>query len=500
MSLVEDTLKALGLAKAQDPQLKKSWTQSSSATSGLTEYDLEGPAKTLYPVITPLRNLIPRVGGGKGIQANWRAITGVNINGTSAGVSEGNRGGVIATSTADYFAAFRTLGLEDNVTFEAESAGEGFDDIRARAVEGLLRSLFIQQEKIMLGANASLALGVTPTPTIAAVGSGGSIPTSTAVYVYCVALSLEGFLNAGVASGIPVGAITRANADGSSDTYGGGTAQKSAAANVSTGANSSSVTASVAAVNGAAGYAWFWGASAAAATLGAITTINSAVLTTAAGTGTQTSASSGVDWTADHSTNTLVYDGLLTQVYKTGSNSYVAVQPTGTAGVGTPLTSDGEGGVVEIDTALKAFWDNYRLSPDSMYVSSQEQNTITKKVMTNAGGNGAQRFTVDVKDGLIAGGFKVTSYLNKYTMEGATEIPIKLHPNLPAGTIMFYTNRLPYPLSNVRNVVQIQMRKGYYQLEWPLRSRKYEYGVYTDEVLQNYFPPAFGAITNIANG
>ncbi len=499
MSVVEDTLRALGLAKsAEANKLQKAWTQSTSATSGLTEYDLEAPAKTLYPVITPLRNSIPRVGGGKGIQANWRAITGININGMSAGVGEGNRGGVIATSTADYFAAFRTLGLEDNVTFEAESAGEGFDDVRARAVEGLLRSLMIQQEKIYLGGNSSQGLGTTPTPTLSAVGSGGSIPTTTAVYVFCVALTLEGFLNSTLAGGIPTGQLTRTNADGSTDVYGGGTAQMSAAANVTTAAASSSVQASVTAVNGAAGYAWFWGASAAAATLGAITTINSVLITTAAGTGTQTSSSPGVSWAADYSTNSLVFDGLIAQVVKTGSNSYVYTMPTGTPGTGSGLTADGSGGIVEVDVALRSFWDNYRLSPDTIWVSSQEQENMTKKIL-QGGSNAAQRYMVEVKDGLVAGGFKVTSYLNKFAMDGATELPIKLHPNMPPGTILFTTNKLPYPLSNVRNVTQVKMRKGYYQLEWPLRSRKYEYGVYSDEVLQNYFPPAFGVIRNIAN-
>jgi hypothetical protein len=85
-------------------------------------------------------------------------------------------------------------------------------------------------------------------------------------------------------------------------------------------------------------------------------------------------------------------------------------------------------------------------------------------------------------------------------MSGAKEIPIKLHPNMPPGTLMFFTDQLPYPLSNVTNVLQIRTLRDYYQVEWPLRTRKYEYGVYTHEVLQNYFPPAFGVITNIGNG
>ena len=51
---------------------------------------------------------------------------------------------------------------------------------------------------------------------------------------------------------------------------------------------------------------------------------------------------------------------------------------------------------------------------------------------------------------------------------------------------------LPYPLAGVGNLMQIRTRQDYYQIEWPLRTRRYEYGIYADEVLQHYFPPALG--------
>src|ERR1700730_18348657 len=60
---------------------KSTFAQSASATSGLTFYDLELGAKFLYPVLTPLRNMVPRVSGKGGIQAAWRAITAMNTNG-----------------------------------------------------------------------------------------------------------------------------------------------------------------------------------------------------------------------------------------------------------------------------------------------------------------------------------------------------------------------------------------------------------------------------------
>ena len=88
-----------------DPLAKSTFSESTSPTSGLTYYDLELGAKFLYPLLTPLRNEIPRVSGKGGIQANWRAVTGVNTTGLRIGVSGGNRGGVQAVSAQDYSAA-----------------------------------------------------------------------------------------------------------------------------------------------------------------------------------------------------------------------------------------------------------------------------------------------------------------------------------------------------------------------------------------------------------
>jgi hypothetical protein len=84
----------------------------------------------------------------------------------------------------------------------------------------------------------------------------------------------------------------------------------------------------------------------------------------------------------------------------------------------------------------------------------------------------------------------VRTYLNRFSMQGGGVIDIKVYPNMPAGTILMTTKALPYLLAGVGNVVQIRTRQDYYQIEWPLRTRKYEYGVYVDEVLQNYFPPS----------
>jgi hypothetical protein len=493
------TNQTIALAKAAlsnpitvDDDLIKAFTESGVATQGITAYDLQSPALNLYPVLTPLRNSIPRVTGGKGIQANWKAVTGINVNQVSLGLGQGNRGGVMATSTADYMAAFRGLGLDDYVTFEADYAAEGFQDVKALASLGLLRSVMLGEEKVLLGGNSSYALGTTPQPTVVASNAGGTLAAQT-WSVICVALTMDGFTTASIANGIR-GLVTRTNADQSVDTYGGGSARQSLAATGVVGAGGmGSLTSTVASLEGASAYAWFWGAQG-AEVLGAITTINS-ISITAPASGTQTAASLGAN---DNSTNQLIFDGLLTQVLKNGAG-YFSAQPTGAAGQGTPLTADNDGGIVEINNALQWFWDDYRLSPDKIWVSSQEQKNINRKIM-QAGGNAAQRFVFSTDQGNVKGGVMVRSYLNPFSMDGAQEIPIKIHPNLPPGTIQFDCDEIPYSLSGVATLKRLLCRRDYYQIEWPIKSRKREYGVYFDGVLQNFFPPATGTITNIANG
>lgn len=499
-----ETLDALKAAQKNGlpDELAKAYTQSNNAVGGLNAYDLEAPAKTIYPILTPLRNMTPRVSGKGGIQANWRAITGINMSNMGVGVAEGQRGGILVTATAEYMAAYRGIGIEDSVTFEAEYAAEGFDDPKARAVEGTLRSLMIGEENIILGGNTSAALGTTPTPTLVASSTGGTLATQT-LSVICVALSYDGYwavaganngatgqrLNLATAQ-VP-GLISRTNADGSAITYGGGSGQKSTAATVSVTGSTGSVAATVTHVRHAVGYAWFWGAGG-SEVLGAITNINS-VSIKATATGTQAASSLPA---SDNSTSSYVFDGYMTQAAKSGSGAYYKALPTGTAGTGTPLTSDGAGGINEIDDAFSEFWMLYRLSPDCIWCNS-EQLLQMNKIVIAGGGAPLYRMNLDGSNpSIINAGAVIGSYLNKITN---TKVTIKVHPTMPAGTLFFQTSNgnLPYKLSGINNIAQIRTRKEYYQMEWPLRTRKYEYGVYADEVLQNYFPPAFGVITNI---
>ena len=398
----------------------------------------------------------------------------------------------MAVNTQNYTATYKGIGIETSVDFEAQYAGQGFDDIRAIGAKTGLEALMLGEEAMILGGCTSTPLGTTPTPTLSASTTGGTLAAQT-WSVICAAMTLDGLMNGSIAGGIQ-GQITRTNADGTFDTFGGGVAGKSTSQPINTTGATGSINASVTPVSGALGYAWFWGGPG-AEVLGAITTINSVIITAAA-TGTQTASSLG---TNDNSANAYAFDGLISQVNIPGSGSYVYKMASGTPGIGTPLTSDSAGGIIEIDTVLKYMWDNYRLSPDTIWVNSQEALNISRKILSGSQ-TAAQRFVFESSQDLVGGGIMVRTYLNRFSMQGGSVIDIRVHPNMPAGTILLTTKVLPYPLAGVGNVNQIRTRQDYYQIEWPLRSRRYEYGVYADEVLQCYFPPSLALITNIGNG
>ena len=492
---IQETLQLIKDAQERNgDSLQKALTTS----SGLINYDLQAPAKNLYPVITPLRNRIPRVSGQGGTATNWKAIMGLTGSGVKSmpWVAEGQRSGRMNYSAVDKSAAYRTLGEEDNITEEAINAAMGFEDVMSTMAMRLLQGTFIKEEFAILGGNSSVALGTPTTPTLSASGSGATLPALT-YSVICVALTLEG-INAASLSGGVVQALAITGADGKSYTLNGGSSQKSAAATQAV-TLGQTLFASVPAVQGAVGYAWYTGA-AGSEKLEKITTINSVAFTAPlAGTG---QAATLV--TADCSKNTNYgFDGLLYTALASGSGAYTKSMATGTAGTGTALTAGGRGNVTELDDMLQSMWDNFKCGPTVILANSQEVKNITSKVLSNAsgpllrydGGNGANPYA-------IVGNGIVEAYYNPFALGGGYKIPIILHPNVPAGTLMAFCENLPaqYQSSEVPNVAEMKVRKEYQQTFWPQVTRSRDCGVYVEETLAVYAPFATAVISNIANG
>jgi hypothetical protein len=493
-----DTLSVLKgiLAAPGTVDIQKSITTG----TGLVGFDLQAPAKNLYPVLTPLRNSLPRVGGGFGLATNWKTINKLVGSGFDAmgWIPEGQRSARMSYTSAPKAANYVTLGEEDAVTFEAVSAGRTFEDVRATMTMRLLQKTMIKEEAGILAGNNSVQLGTCPTPSLSASGTNGTIANAT-YSVIAVALTQEGFMQSSVAGGV-AGQKTITGADNQTYTLNGGSSRQSASATQAV-TLGQQLSATVASVNGAVAYAWFVG-SAGAERLEAITTVNSAVFTSLAGTGQLASTLPN----ADCSTNATAYDGLMSAALNPSSGAYVRYLPTGVAGVGSTLTPSGYGTVVEIDDMLKAQWDTSRLSVDVLWVNSQELRSITKKCLSGSSNASLLQYQnaqgLEGKPYTLTAGGVIASYFNPYTPEGGKMIPVKLHPNLAPGAILGQCLSLPtyYQSNDVENVAEIKTRQDYYQIDWPQTRRQYETGVYSEQVLAVYAPFAYAMILNIANG
>ena len=471
--------------------------KSISTATGLVAFDLQSPAKNLYPTATPLRNRVPRVAGAGGTATNWRQVSSLIGSGFDAigWVAEGQRAGQMSYATATKSAPYVTLGEEDSVTFEAINAAVGFEDIQATMAMRLLQKTMLKEEMAILAGNTSLALGTPATATLAAAGSGATLPAAT-YSVIVVALTLEGYRNSSLSAGVAT-SKTITGADGKTFNINGGSSNKSASATQAV-TLGQTLSATVAPVTGAVAYAWCVG-TVGAETLQAITTINSATFA-AALTGGQQAATA---ITADSSTNSLGYDGLLTTALKPGNNAYVNTLATGTAGTGTVLTASGRGSVNEIDVMLQKMWDNFQVSPTVLFVNSQELKNITSRVLSS-GSAPLLQYRQDTDGGgynLDAGGM-ISTYYNPFLLDGGMRIPVKIHPYVPAGTILAYAETLPaqYQSSEVPNVAEVKCRQDYYAIDWPPVTRQRQKGVYVEEVLAVYAPFAMGVITNNATG
>ena len=508
-------MKALG---TQIGQLSKADTISNA--TNLLWYDLRPVVQLLYPFkeLIPLISKLPRVGADGGNAYHWKRITAVNVNNIALGVSEGNRGARIGITEQDQTATYKTLGLESSATFEARLGAKNLHpEALGTAIQSTLRSTMIGEEQCLVLGNANTPLGTTPTPVLAAGGTGGTIATGT-LYVICVALAGFGRLtttpwnNAQSTGGVP-GQITKTNADGSTDTYGGGSAKASNEANVAV-TLGQVVTASVTPVANAVGYAWFIG-SASGAEHYALTTSANEVIFTQQAPGTNqpvTNLQVGGVY-IDNSTNALLPDGILSQIYGnpfgTAYSTSMGTNPVLPSGVAisnggsliytattanTGLTISGTN-IAEFDLILQAAYDQYKVGFNRILMSSVD---IANSMGSFFGQGSAAGFRIlfdaEAETGRIVAGRRVTSYLNKFF---GNTLDIEIHPFVPPGTIIFWSDRVPYELSGVSNILEAHVRQDYYQIQWPMKSRRYEYGVYVDEVFSNYFTPGFAMITNL---
>lgn len=506
--------------------MKSSWKDSATRKAGVTSsigfnfYDLRGPVELLFPFYTPFRNFTPReprVNAGVGTAAHWQQIK--NPGYAYPGVPEAQRAQITTPNMVPAIATYKEFGKENEVTYTAEFAGEGFNDnLATERLDGLL-ALFLAEEAQILNGNGGNAtgangfvLGTGPTPTLTLNTAASTLPTSTSITVYCVALSAManpqnaqyGYYNSPltVAGGLTPTFTYAAPGSNQNITITGGTSALSAASNTveTTGSDTQTVSAAITPKKGAlGGYAWFVSSNASPTTanayLYAITPVATVTITSLPSNTNQSAATfSTAGGNVDQSGNPYDMDGLFSWAVTYGQ--WVDLE-------GASLTSLANGKVLEIENMLSTLFTLFQTNTDEIW-----GDQIAVECLDNAvryGGTSATGFQfVANRDGQgnLLGGFLVSGYLSRYAVAnplGANTLPIRIHPMIPPGTLLFNIRTVPpgYSHSRLPYIYGMLVQRDYYGIEWPPQIRAWNFGTYVHEVLAHKFPGLLGVITGI---
>ena len=539
MRQVEAAVEKCGLkawrdfVKSNSAKLAKSSSSTGITTGlGLNFIDLRAPAYMLDPIFTHIRNTTPRwdkVNAGYGVQPTWKAVTAIDGGNQFPGVSEGNTNSNGQFTSLNFSAPYVTFGTDDFVTYESISAAEGYEDTLGDAKMWQLLRFIRQEERTLLGgagstaSNGALQIGVTTTPVgvLSALNNAsfvtGVLPVGSYAAAYAVALNYRAVTNPNntVALGITTQYL-RTNADGSTDVINGGNGQVSAAASNVVGPTvnaTKTVTFSCTPQAGAWGYAWFvqintsttFSPAAPSAKLSGITT-GSSFNYYGQTQGTQTAAYTGTGgyhgFDYDLSTNALDMDGLLTITanvnYTTGLpvatfnvNSFGTALPGGWDNHGAGLTNGGlVGSIKEIDAILFQIQQAALTGPTKIYLSTDQVPAFRNAFMVGATGSTAINYFFPDGgpkgdgSGIEVNG-RIAKYHNIYGLPGGEFIDVIQHPYLPAGTIFFDVDKLQETYSNSRlgETRGVFVRRDTYGIEFAQTSRKYPFGVFSEEVL-----------------
>jgi hypothetical protein len=462
-----EVLKSVSLPQVNlTPDLQKDFNLS----SGMQAYNLEAGAKMIFPVMSPIRNMLPRV-SGKGKQVEYKAITGINVGGDQGWVAEGVSGNVVQTSFSDIFAVYRTISQADKVTFEQQWAGRDFIDSKATAVANLLRSVMITEEKaILFGQNtvaatnqqAPGAIGVCPQPTVTATTNANSTLPAGTLHVKVTA-------HTGMGQSLP-----------SVDTTVSVAAGEGVVVTFPTIAGQPVLGFSVYVSTDGTNF-YKVGANNVQEKLGGV--VNGVQMTSNGAPVTLISAptSGATPPVTDASANANAYNGILAQIF---------------GGQGATITRVNDKlSVSALNDHLLNMWNNSFADPDVMLVNGVESTKITQ--MTLGAGNTPYFIMVDKQAG-ATGSYRVARFTNPVT---GTEIPVNSHPYLPQGTILTLSTKLPswYVPSDIPAPIAVDAVQDYTEIDYApvYGTRAWPIEVMLYSTLKLYIPLLQGVLTGI---
>jgi hypothetical protein len=497
-SLTGDAMNGLNTALAAQrmamQDIQKEITLTSPLSTSFAAFDLEAPAKLLTPRPTPLRNRIPRK-KGVGTSHRVKRILGYTGTGTGGqgqiwpGISENTqnnfagggstpleliRGPQISYTADDLILPYNSYSLSDQVSFDANFSGMGYEDLRQLSSTSTLYATMLMEERMMLMARgtASGYSGAIAAPTGLTASSPAASGSQTALaagtyYVYITA-------DAGI----------------SANGFGESIVSAVASETVATGdVLVVSFTGSV----GALGYNVYVGTATGTANCKLVGTVKGGLSVTVQGASAtnlpannfafSTTGAAASRANADTSAYATGYDGILPTVLgpNTGFNNAInAAFSTSNPGV-------------EFQNVFANLYQNVKADPDVVLMNGNDRKQLSDAIKGGSTANYRLVINNPGADGTTYGSI-VTGLQNEVTGKA---VDIMVHPWLNSGVAPVLSWTLPIPDTQVSDVWANFLVQDYMGIQWPVTQFTYDFSTYFRGTFFCTAPAWNGAVSGI---
>ena len=482
---------ALASQRAISADIAKEITLTNPLSTSFAAFDLEAPAKMLTPRPTPLRNKIVRkkgigtshrikritgfTGTGTGGQGNiWPGITQTTQNDFAPGASTPlmyERGPQISYTADDLVLPYNSYSLSDQVSFDANFSGLGYQDLRQLSSTSTLYATMLMEERMMLMARgtASGYSGALSAPTVTltspVAASGQTALAANTYYVYVTA-------DAG-AFGQSVVSTVQSTAVSAGDV----------------------LQIDVSAVTGALGYRVYVGTTTGTAnctyqgrTTSTTFVVQGAASTTITGntapyTTTGALASTAASDTSAYATG---YDGILPTVLNPSISGAINT-------INSTFSTSNPG--VEFQNVFALLYNNVKADPDEILLNGADRKQLSDTIKNGSTAN--YRLTLAQTDtGDYVGGAVIGALNNEIT---GKMVNLTVHPWLPQGVAPVLSYTLPIPDTEVSDVWANIMVQDYMGIQWPVNQFSYDFSTYFRGTFMCYAPAWNGVVSGIVS-
>ena len=457
-SMMEQISELVGMLPGGGDALKSYATKSFTAGNlgigsvyGLTPFNLLAPSRLIYPVYTVYRNKFPRP-PGQGASLIERLATGISGSQTggqgvldvslSEMVTQGGSFGQwplnLPPAGSQTFVTlnipYKFFGVTEQLSWLAQFAGQGYEDISALANLIMLQEMMLGEEYQMIsGSSQPLATPAAPTCSVRGAQSNESALSTTIANVYIAATNYFG---------------TTAVSAGTAVTVGAGQV----------------IDVTISPVPGAIQYN-IWGADSGPTNYYLLATCGGVKFTLQGGlpaisTRPTTDSGTGKDTRME---------GVIPVL--SGLSQQSGVYPGGWQGgyvnnaVGLHMNYN------TIYTALKALWDSpginpgaFKADPAEIISSGSDLANLSQDVISQGAGTNYELFIQQGGVGDVTVGAAVSQFQNPLTK---SLLKMVVHPFYQQGNADLISYQLPQSWTNVGNAWEMSTVQDYVSIAWP---------------------------------